>query len=554
MKPLSVSTQPVNSATHWMGRISMLQVATLLLCLSAPGQTTSWTGTTSASWRTATNWNTTQVPTSASKVIISVGSFDPYIPSPSGGDTAKTGTLTVQSGSHLYFDPGGILLVYGSGSILNNGSISLGSGRMIFKSDITFSNGGVVDAGSGFIDFQGVTWDNKAGSSFQPGTSTVTFEGTSSQTITGNITLSNVEFNNVSGPVSMSGNLTVTNTMTVSSGASVTLSSGSLTLSNTATLDVEAGSTFTVNGTFNNNATVTGSGTITSSKPLIVSAIVQNSALLDITFSEPVDAASSQVLANYAVNKSVSASGATRDGSNNAVVHLTVTSLSPDTLYTVTVNNVIDATQTDTIGTNSAKSFSYSSTLPVQVRSFTANARTRSAELRWSTATEVDCYGFEIERRSMGRGEQGGWMKIGFVGGAGTSSTVREYSYHDANLAPGRYAYRIRQIDNNGMSQYCGNAEVEVGSVELKFTLESVYPNPFNPSTNIEFVLAESGPAALKVFNLLGQQVASLFNQSGEAGKLYRVRFDASQLPTGVYVARLEAEKMLAMRKLLYVR
>ena len=518
------------------------------------GQTTSWNGSTSTAWKSVGNWSTSSVPNENSKVIISVGSFDPYVPAPSGGDTAKTGTLTVQSGSHLHFDLNGILIIYGTGSILNNGSISLGTGRMIFKNNITFSNGGLVDAGSGTLQFQGVTWDNKNGSTFNAGTSTVAFDGSSSQTLTGNITLNNVQFNNSSGTVNISGNMTVTNAMTVAPGTSVTLSSGSLTLSSTATLDLSAGSTLTVNGTFNNNATVTGSGSIAGSKPFIVGAAVQSPTAVDITFSEPVDLATSQLLANYAVNKGIAVNGAARDGSNNAVVHLAVTSLSADTLYSVAINNLIDATLTDTIGVNTVKNFSYSSTLPVQLVSFAAIAHARSIDLHWSTATELECYGYEIERRSMGAGEQGGWMKVGFVRGSGTSTAPREYSFSDDELRPGRYAYRIRQIDNGGTFSYYGNAEVEIGMAAKEFKLESAYPNPFNPSTNIEFVLAENGHTALKIFDLLGQEIANLFDQTAEAGRLYRVRFDASVLPTGVYFARLESGTMRAMKKLLYVR
>ncbi|MGB2868681.1 MAG: T9SS type A sorting domain-containing protein [Bacteroidota bacterium] len=195
-----------------------------------------------------------------------------------------------------------------------------------------------------------------------------------------------------------------------------------------------------------------------------------------------------------------------------------------------------------------------STPLPVQLVSFSARSNCLSAELSWSTATETECYGFEIERRSMGAGEQREWMKIGFVGGAGTSSAAKEYSYSDGEVTPGRYAYRIKQIDNNGTFSYYGNAEVEIGLAAKEFRLESAYPNPFNPSTSIEFALSADGYASLKVFNIIGQQVAKLFDQTAEAGKLYKVTFDASRLPTGVYFARLEAGSQRAMRKFLYVR
>ncbi|HXG06293.1 MAG TPA: hypothetical protein VNI77_03090, partial [Nitrososphaera sp.] len=154
--------------------------------------------------------------------------------------------------------------------------------------------------------------------------------------------------------------------------------------------------------------------------------------------------------------------------------------------------------------------------LPVQLTAFTAVANRLSAELRWSTATEVNNHGFEIERRTVQRSEVGGqisageWARVGFVPGAGTSTSPREYTFIDAGLEPGRYAYRIKQVDNDGAFTYYSAAEVEIGAAPKAFTLHPNYPNPFNPSTSIEFTIPEDGFATLKVFNLLGQEVATL--------------------------------------------
>ena len=190
-----------------------------------------------------------------------------------------------------------------------------------------------------------------------------------------------------------------------------------------------------------------------------------------------------------------------------------------------------------------------SDVLPVQLTAFTATANRLNAVLHWSTATELNNYGFEIERR-----QSGPWANVGFVPGAGTSSAPREYSYSDNNLIPGRYAYRIKQVDMNGAFSYYGAAEIEIGSAEKTFELEANYPNPFNPSTTIRFTLANDGATLLRVYDMLGQSVMTLFDGNAEAGKMYQVTFDASGLPSGFYVAHLRSGNNQMIRKMLLTR
>lgn len=177
--------------------------------------------------------------------------------------------------------------------------------------------------------------------------------------------------------------------------------------------------------------------------------------------------------------------------------------------------------------------------LPVQMISFAAVANGFDVNLRWSTATEVNNYGFEIERRNVRTGQQR-WSVVGFARGAGTSTSPRDYSYTDASLSPGRYAYRIRQIDRDGGSSYVSVTEVEVSVMPKVFALEPNYPNPFNPSTEIRFHIPRAQLVVLNVYDLLGQQVAALVNDYKQPGT-YTTSFDGSYLPSGVYFYRLRA-------------
>jgi hypothetical protein len=190
--------------------------------------------------------------------------------------------------------------------------------------------------------------------------------------------------------------------------------------------------------------------------------------------------------------------------------------------------------------------------LPVELAAFTATANRMNADLHWSTATEVNNYGFEIERRQTET-----WAKVGFVSGAGTSNAPRDYSYTDNNLPAGRYAYRIKQVDNNGAFSYHGSVEVEIGLAPQEFALLQNYPNPFNPSTKIQYSLAKPSQVSLKVYNVLGLEVATLVNGRQETGS-YTVPFGINTgtlgLSSGVYFYRLEAGSFVSTKKLVLMK
>jgi hypothetical protein len=190
--------------------------------------------------------------------------------------------------------------------------------------------------------------------------------------------------------------------------------------------------------------------------------------------------------------------------------------------------------------------------LPVELVSFTATANRGNAELRWSTATEVNNYGFEIERS-----QTADWQKVGFVGGAGTSNSPKEYSFSDKNISTGKYSYRLKQIDRDGKFEYSQSVEVAIGQAPQKFALLQNYPNPFNPSTKIQYSLENAVQVSLKVYNVLGEEVATLVNELQEAGS-YTVPFSANNgtvtLSSGVYLYRLEAGQFVSTKKLVLMK
>ena len=173
--------------------------------------------------------------------------------------------------------------------------------------------------------------------------------------------------------------------------------------------------------------------------------------------------------------------------------------------------------------------------------------------LNWSTATETNNYGFEVERRIIGETADR-WNTIGFVASAGTSNSPHEYSYSDNNLSPGRYAYRIKEIDLDGSFKYYGHAEVEIEiTAPAEFALGQNYPNPFKPATRISFTLPSKLFASLKVFDALGREVSILVSEELPAGT-YSQQWNAKGLPSGVYFYQLQAGLFTETKKLILLK
>ena len=192
-------------------------------------------------------------------------------------------------------------------------------------------------------------------------------------------------------------------------------------------------------------------------------------------------------------------------------------------------------------------------TLPVELVSFTAEVAEKSVELKWRTATEVNNYGFEVERCAVNDRHLEGdghlaWTKIGFVEGNGTTNAPKSYSFTDKS-ASGKTSYRLKQIDRDGKFEYSQTVEVTVASAPKEFALEQNYPNPFNPTTIISYQIPVSNHVSLKVFDMLGKEVATLVNETKETGS-YSAKVDGTKLSSGIYFYKLQSGNLIAVKKL----
>jgi hypothetical protein len=187
-------------------------------------------------------------------------------------------------------------------------------------------------------------------------------------------------------------------------------------------------------------------------------------------------------------------------------------------------------------------------TIPVELVSFNASVIRDDVELSWMTATETNNQGFQVERMSNG----GTFEQIGFVAGYGTTTEPKSYSFVDTKLNSGSYTYRLKQIDFDGSYEYSNEVNVVV-ELPLEYSLEQNYPNPFNPTTTIKYSIPEDGYVKLAVFNLLGEEVATVVSAFQKADR-YEVKFDASGLSSGIYVYKVESGNYSSSRKLVLMK
>jgi hypothetical protein len=185
---------------------------------------------------------------------------------------------------------------------------------------------------------------------------------------------------------------------------------------------------------------------------------------------------------------------------------------------------------------------------PVELTSFNASAKDGSVILNWTTATETNNRGFEIERKLI----NGEYQKVGYVPGFGTTTEPKIYFYSDNDLNAGIYLYRLKQIDFDGSFSYSNEVNADVTS-PIMYALEQNYPNPFNPNTTIKYSIPEDSFVKLSVYNLLGEEVTTLVNNVQKAGR-YEVAFDASNFASGVYLYRLEAQNYSSIKKMLLIK
>ena len=145
------------------------------------------------------------------------------------------------------------------------------------------------------------------------------------------------------------------------------------------------------------------------------------------------------------------------------------------------------------------------------------------------------------------------WERIGFVLGNGNSNSVKDYKFTDDKISNGKYSYRLKQVDNDGKFEYSKEIEVEVNLLPTEYALDQNFPNPFNPSTVIQYQIPQPGKVILNIYDMLGREVRTLVNEFQQNGT-HSVTFDALHLSSGVYFYRIQSGSFIETKKMLLLK
>ncbi len=233
-------------------------------------------------------------------------------------------------------------------------------------------------------------------------------------------------------------------------------------------------------------------------------------------------------------------------------------------LFMIESNYNTNSASEYTGGATSQAGCSYSPTpVPVELTFFSANIfQGNIVELHWNTATEVNNYGFSVERRQQATDGRPNvtpsgieeWEAIGFVLGHGNSNSPKDYSFLDEKLTNGKYYYRLKQIDYDGSYEYSNTIEISLSeSLPSHFVLNQNYPNPFNPSTVISYQLSAVSDVELTIYDALGKELTKLVNEKQSIGS-YSYNFDAEGLPSGTYIYELRAGNLIETKKMILIK
>lgn len=459
-------------------------------------------------------------------------------------------------------------LTYGGLKINNASGVSLGGNATV--SGTLYLTSGALTIGSNTLTVNGAI-ANSSGSLAGSGTSDIFIGGSVASTTLPALTLDNLTVNRANG-ISLGGDVSVGGTLTLTSGTVVT-GSNKLNVTNNA-----AGAVVITGGSVNGEieraiaASSTGSYIFANANTSLTPDGSQGSVTVSVkafpnTFI-PVGDSSKAIKRYYTITPSGALTATVRLAYEDSELNgLTETSLSlwryngtswvdEGSVQNDPINNW--AEQTDISTWSDWTLAEVGGPLPIQLASFTGTVEGSNVLLEWTTISEVNNYGFYVERRLL---NDTNFVELpnSFVPGHGTTIEPQYYSWTNENVSQGTYEYRLRQVDYNSSYTYSFTIEVTVDNptgagdevnVPVAFGLNQNYPNPFNPSTKISFSVGEQNFTTLKVYNILGQEVATLFNGMADAGRQYVVGFDASHLGSGIYFYRLQSGSNVEVRKM----
>jgi hypothetical protein len=446
------------------------------------------------------------------------------------------GNITIDSASTLTTTSGTLTVL---GNVAINGTMTL-AGNIIAKGNWTISG----------------TQTNNSKS--------VTFNGTSAQSITGPATFDSLVINNSNGvTIHSDANLNILLTLTtgsliVDSGKTLSFGTTGAVLSETAgnyiigavssTPNISApvlniaglGISIDPNGSSLGSTTITRisglnglikvNGKTSINRRWKISPATQPTSANSVTFSWVSDDDNSKTLSSMYVWMSLD------NGSNWTKLAGPLDGSARSITFTTT--SLADFTLTD-----------QNNSLPVELTSFAAIEEEGQVILNWKTATEINCRVFEIEKTRSGDGT---WQKLGEITGAGSSNSLKSYSFCDNAISAGKFEYRLKMVDYNGTFSYSAVENIEVNAPK-GYKLFQNYPNPFNPSTTINYQMPSAGKVTIRLYAITGQLVKILVDEYKEPG-YYSINANLAELSSGTYFYKLDSGIYSSIKKMMLIK
>ncbi|MFA5404573.1 MAG: T9SS type A sorting domain-containing protein [Ignavibacteria bacterium] len=541
---------------------SLISTSVILFSTDSFSQITS---KNSGNWNSPSTWNGGAVPGSSSQVIISDGH-----------------TVTINTNAvcrNLTIGQGGV----NSATLKFDGNTRSLSVTGSISGYIYISSNGVLTSTSGVNQTIYIAGDlTNLGTFTQGANNTVNFNGGSLRNILG----SNIVFNNLTinktGGLNLATNVTVDNTLTLTSGLIYTLNdtltvNGNISVASpgaTKMIVLDDGTNFgrlKLKTASNKSYTFPIGDTRGTDEysPVTINLTsgANSSAYIAVNMKNQKDANNTSTM-NYLKR----AWTVFPSGLNSFAYNITINYLNAD--VTGTENLLYFAkydegvwtilgqpnTTSNIFTTSGLTSFSTftggeQGSLPVSLQSLYSTVSGRNVTISWITTSENNNKGFDVLRASLDKnGVIGNFETEGFVKGSGTTTQQKSYNFTDDNLNTGKYKYRLKQIDNNGNYEYFDlNAYIEIG-LPNKYSVSQNYPNPFNPTTKIDFELPADSKVSMVIFDISGREVAKVLNNEFRNAGFHTADFNAGKFSSGIYFYRLTAENFSVTKKMMLVK
>jgi hypothetical protein len=178
--------------------------------------------------------------------------------------------------------------------------------------------------------------------------------------------------------------------------------------------------------------------------------------------------------------------------------------------------------------------------------------------LTWATASETNNAGFRVQHRQLEAQprtstSQASWTTLGFANGAGTTTEGQSYQYRTKELSFGEHEFRLQQVDRDGTTALSDVTSLRI-TLDEAYALSGVYPNPLRTSGTFDLTVRETQTVTVTVFDVLGRQVKTLYDEEMAANQTETLRFDASSLASGTYFVRVRGERFADARRFTVVQ